>query len=44
MFGTDFLSPGQNVPQFELFAKLELPDDVRRKIYRENARRVLKLG
>jgi predicted TIM-barrel fold metal-dependent hydrolase len=44
MFGTDFLSPGQNVPQFELFANLELPEDVRRKIYRENARRVLSLS
>ncbi|MBW3600075.1 MAG: amidohydrolase family protein [Planctomycetes bacterium] len=44
MFGTDFLSPGQNVPQFELFAKLDLPDEVRRRIFRENARRVLKIG
>lgn len=43
MFGTDFLSPGQNVPQFDLFATIELPDDVRRKISRDNARRVLKL-
>jgi predicted TIM-barrel fold metal-dependent hydrolase len=44
MFGTDFLSPGQNVPQFELFSKLDLPEEVRRKIYRENALRVLKLS
>jgi hypothetical protein len=44
MFGTDFLAPGQNVPQLELYASLELPDEVRRKVFRENARRLLKLG
>lgn len=44
LFGTDFLAPGQNVPQFELFAKIELPEEVRRKIFRDNARRILKLG
>lgn len=41
MFGTDFLSPGQAVPQFDLFDKLELPEDVRAKISRENARKLL---
>ncbi|HVX62339.1 MAG TPA: amidohydrolase family protein [Pirellulales bacterium] len=41
MFGTDFLSPGQAVPQFDLFDKIELPDDVRAKISRENARKLL---
>ncbi len=45
MFGTDYLSPGQGVPQFELFEqKLDLPDDVQSKIFRDNARRLLKLG
>jgi predicted TIM-barrel fold metal-dependent hydrolase len=44
LFGTDFLAPGQDVPQFELYAKLDLPDDVRRKISHENARRILQLG
>jgi predicted TIM-barrel fold metal-dependent hydrolase len=45
MFGTDFLSPGQHVPQFELFEKqVELPDDVGAKIFRDNARRLLKLS
>ena len=30
MFGSDFLSPGQHVPQFELFEQqLDLPDNVR---------------
>jgi len=44
MFGTDFLSPGQDVPQFELFEnQLELPEDVQAKIFRDNARRLLKL-
>lgn len=45
MFGTDFLSPGQAVPQFELFEKsLDLPGDVAAKIERENARKLLKLS
>jgi predicted TIM-barrel fold metal-dependent hydrolase len=44
MFGTDFLSPGQAVPQFELFEKqLQLPADVQAKIFRDNARLLLKL-
>lgn len=41
MFGTDYLHPDQKVPQFELFEKIELPADVREKISRGNARRVL---
>jgi hypothetical protein len=41
MFGTDFLAPGQNVPQFELLRKLELPAEVQAKIFRNNARRLL---
>lgn len=41
MFGSDFLSPGQQVPQLELFATLELPDEVRAKIFRDNARQLL---
>ena len=45
MFGTDFLSPGQHVPQFELFEQqLELPADVQAKIFRTNARQLLKLN
>lgn len=44
MFGTDFLAPDQGVPQFELFEqKLTLPDDVARKIFRDNARRLLNI-
>jgi uncharacterized protein len=42
LFGTDFLAPGQGVPQFELFEKqLELPADVVPNILRNNARKLL---
>lgn len=43
MFGTDFLAPGQDVPQLELFAQLELPAEAAAKIFRDNARRLLGL-
>lgn len=43
-FGTDFLSPGQQVPQLTLFRQIELPADVQAKIFRDNARRLLKLS
>lgn len=43
MFGTDYLSPGQEIPQFELFRKLELPAEVAEKVFRKNAIRVLGL-
>ena len=44
MFGTDFLSPGQEVPQFELYRQLDLPEDVQAKVFRDNARRLLGLA
>jgi uncharacterized protein len=44
MFGTDYLAPGQKVPQFELFDKLKLPAEVEAKVFRDNARRVLALN
>ncbi|MDA0285736.1 MAG: amidohydrolase family protein, partial [Planctomycetota bacterium] len=44
MFGTDYLQPGQNVPQFELFDSLYLPPEVAAKVFRGNAERVLKLN
>jgi predicted TIM-barrel fold metal-dependent hydrolase len=44
MFGTDFLAPGQDVPQLTLFRQLDLPADVQSKIFRDNARRLLGLG
>ncbi len=44
MFGTDFLSPGQHVPQFELFEQqLHLPQAVMDKICHGNARKLLKI-
>ena len=43
LFGTDYLAPGQAVPQFEVLASLELPPKVRAKIERENAARLLGL-
>ncbi|HEV3344713.1 MAG TPA: amidohydrolase family protein [Pirellulales bacterium] len=43
LFGSDFLEPKMDVPQFELFDQLELPAEVQAKIFRQNARRVLKL-
>jgi predicted TIM-barrel fold metal-dependent hydrolase len=45
MFGTDFLAPMQDVPQFELFEQklADLPADVKTKIFRGNARKLLGL-
>lgn len=43
MFGTDYLAPAQPVPQFDVFDKLDLPPDVRVKVYSGNARKLLKL-
>jgi hypothetical protein len=44
-FGTDFLSPGQAVPQFELFEQTlaDLPAEVQAKIFQGNARKLLGL-
>jgi predicted TIM-barrel fold metal-dependent hydrolase len=43
LFATDYLHPGQNVPQFEMFASATLSEEARRAIARENAERVLAL-
>lgn len=43
MFGTDFLAPGQPVPQFEILSAMELPAEVQAKIFRDNARRLIGL-
>jgi predicted TIM-barrel fold metal-dependent hydrolase len=43
-FGTDFLSPDQDVPQFDLFERqLILPKDVQAKIFMNNAKKLLGL-
>lgn len=44
LFGSDFLRPAQQIPQFEILAAMNLPDDVQYKIYRGNAMRLLKLA
>ena len=46
MFGTDFLAPAQGVPQFELFEQklTDLPAEVKAKVFRDNARKLLGLG
>jgi predicted TIM-barrel fold metal-dependent hydrolase len=44
MFGTDFLAPGQEVPQLTLMRRLQLPADVEAKIFRDNARKLLRLS
>ncbi len=43
LFGTDYLQPGQPVPQFQILESLNLPSDVQRKIFRKNAEGLLKL-
>ncbi len=43
MFGTDYLSPGQEVPQLELFRAIDLPVEVQAKVFRDNARTLLGL-
>lgn len=40
MFGSDYLANAQVIPQFEMLAKLNLPDDVREKINTGNAKRL----
>lgn len=44
MFGTDFLAPGQEVPQLALFRQLQLPSEVQDKVFRGNARKLLRLA
>ncbi len=44
MFGTDFLTPGQDVPQLGLYGELDLAPEVQAAIFRDNARRLLGLG
>lgn len=41
LFGTDYHFPGHDIPQFEIYEELKLPVEVERKVFRENARKVL---
>lgn len=40
MFGTDYLMPGQQVPQLSMYEEIELPEDVRAKVFHGNAERL----
>ena len=40
LFGTDYLKVGQKIPQFELYENMDLPVDVRAKVYKGNAERL----
>lgn len=44
LFGTDVLMPGQHIPHFELYESLQLPAEVRHKVYRGNAIKLLDLA
>jgi len=39
LLGSDYLSPDQQVPQFEILAQMRLPADVRKEIDDANAAR-----
>lgn len=41
VFGTDYYSVGQKIPQLEIYAQLDLPAEVEEKIFRKNAARLL---
>jgi hypothetical protein len=43
MFGTDYLYPGQVTPQFDILDQLRLPAEVQAKVFRDNARRVIRI-
>lgn len=43
LFGTDFLRPRQDVPQLALYRDIDLPEDVAKMVYRDNARQLLGL-
>ena len=43
LFGTDVLMSNQQIPQFDLYDSLDLPEEVQYKIFRGNAIRLLKL-
>jgi predicted TIM-barrel fold metal-dependent hydrolase len=43
MFGTDYLKPGQDVPQFDLLASFDLKAETRARIERGNASKLLGL-
>lgn len=44
MFGSDILRPRQTIGQLELYRQLDLPAEVQAKVFRNNARRILRLA
>jgi uncharacterized protein len=44
LFGTDYLEPGQKVPQFAVLESLNLPVDVQKKIFHDNAVKLLRIS
>ena len=43
MFGTDYLTIGQPIPQHEVIRSLDLPQEVQQVVFRDNARRLVGL-
>lgn len=43
LFGTDSVGYADEYPHFDLFGKMSLPEEVQSKIFRDNARKLLKL-
>lgn len=43
VWSSDYYMPGRQVRQFELFDRLDLPEEVQQKVYRDNARRIIGL-
>lgn len=44
LFGSDYLADGQPVEQFQFLDQLDLPAEVQAKVFRTNARKILRLG
>jgi predicted TIM-barrel fold metal-dependent hydrolase len=43
VWSSDYLAPGNNVRQLELYPELDLPDDVQQKVFRDNSRELIGL-
>ena len=43
VWSSDYLAPGDNIRQLELYQRLDLPEEVQRKIFRDNSRRLIGL-
>ncbi len=43
VFGTDYYSVGQKIPQLEIYPQFDLPAEVQEKVFRKNAARLLSI-